>query len=225
MDAPLAQKDAQASQKEALLRAGVDLFGRYGLDGVGTRALAEAAGTRMSMITYHFGGKAAFYLACAAYIADYLATRIGPTLDAADNILAKGDGVGEAREALRAMVNGLVAVMMRDEVAPVARFVVREQMAPSEAFEVLYGGVMSTVTQRIARLLRGISNDRISPEEARLRTIAIMGQAIGFRAARATLMALTGWTEIGPRETEAVRRVVLAHLDAIIADLQEACPS
>src|SRR3546814_10523816 len=45
-----------------------DLFGRKGLDGASTRGIAKAAGTAMSSITYHYGGKEGLYLAAADYI-------------------------------------------------------------------------------------------------------------------------------------------------------------
>ena len=48
-----------------LLDVAVDHFGRFGIDGASTRAIAKDAETPMSSITYHFGGKEGLYLATA----------------------------------------------------------------------------------------------------------------------------------------------------------------
>src|SRR3546814_4837955 len=51
-----------------LLETAVREFGRKGLDGASTRGIAKAAGTAMSSITYHYGGKEALHLAAGHYI-------------------------------------------------------------------------------------------------------------------------------------------------------------
>lgn len=43
--------------RRRLVEAGLDLFGRGGLDAVSTRQLADAAGVNLNAIQYHFGGK------------------------------------------------------------------------------------------------------------------------------------------------------------------------
>ena len=40
------------------------------------RAIATAAGTTMSSITYHYGGKQGLYLAAARHIADQMGERM-----------------------------------------------------------------------------------------------------------------------------------------------------
>jgi AcrR family transcriptional regulator len=44
-----------------LIAAATPLFARKGLHGVSVRELAKACGTNISMISYHFGGKAGLY--------------------------------------------------------------------------------------------------------------------------------------------------------------------
>jgi TetR/AcrR family transcriptional regulator len=55
-------RDAGAT-REALLRAGADLFAERGYEGVRVWAIAERAGVNKAMISYHFGGKRQLYLA------------------------------------------------------------------------------------------------------------------------------------------------------------------
>jgi uncharacterized protein (TIGR02217 family) len=51
-----------ASTDSRLLDVAIDHFGRLGLEGASTRAIARDAETLMSSITYHFGGKEGLYL-------------------------------------------------------------------------------------------------------------------------------------------------------------------
>jgi len=53
-----------------LLETAIREFGAKGRDGASTRDIATAAGTAMSSITYHFGGKDGLYLAAADHLAE-----------------------------------------------------------------------------------------------------------------------------------------------------------
>src|SRR5919198_1458642 len=56
------RRDA-AGTRDALLRAGTELFAERGYDGVPVWAIAQKAGVNKAMISYHFGGKRKLYLA------------------------------------------------------------------------------------------------------------------------------------------------------------------
>src|SRR5450631_4529413 len=89
-----------------LIGVAIDLFGRDGMNAVGTRAIAEAAGAQMSAITYHFGGKEALYLACAQHITAEMRERIAPLLELARWACTESGGAAEARDAILAMLGG-----------------------------------------------------------------------------------------------------------------------
>ena len=200
-----------AATRAALLSAGLSIFGARGLDGASTRDIAAAAGAPMSAITYHFGGKEGLYLACAQHIADTIGSLMTAHRAAADL---------PAREALDAIFSQLCRAILRDETAAFSRFMMREQTEPTAAFAIIYGGVMGQVIERIASLLTDLSKNPLSPLEAKVRTLALMGQVIAFRSARATLMRATGWNQIGASEVEMIETVVRDHLDAVCDRLQ-----
>jgi TetR/AcrR family transcriptional regulator, regulator of cefoperazone and chloramphenicol sensitivity len=54
--------------RQALIGAGIELFGRRGLEGATTRELARAAGQNIAAIPYHFGSKEGLYLAVAEHL-------------------------------------------------------------------------------------------------------------------------------------------------------------
>jgi AcrR family transcriptional regulator len=127
---------------DRLLDTAIDQFGRQGIEGASTRAIATAAGTTMSSITYHYGSKQGLYLAAARHIADRMGERMSPALAAAETRGREAEGPDAALTALLTIIDRFVAVMVHPDSAAWARFIVREQMEPTEAFDVLYGGVM-----------------------------------------------------------------------------------
>lgn len=211
------QSSSTQTLPDRLLTAAIDEFGRRGVEGASTRAIAAAAGTTMSMITYHHGSKEGLYLAAAQRIASEIGERITPALAAAG--ASDGDDAQAALAGLLALVNEFVGVMVCPESEAWARFIVREQMDPTPAFDILYGGVMGRLVDHLSALVGRASGGRISGSEARLRTLAIVGQALVFRFARATVLRATGWTGIEEEEAAAIRRVVRTHTTAILADV------
>lgn len=205
---------------DRLLEIAIEQFGRKGMDGASTRAIAAAAGTAMSSITYHFGGKEGLYLAAARHIAAQVSMRLGDTLEAAQAKSDGDDSVESAIEALLMVVDRFAAMMVMPESAAWARFVVREQMEPTEAFDILFENVMGPIAMRGTGLLVRISGGRLGVVEARLKLIAIFGQTLVMRISRAALMRLTGWTEIGPDEAAEIRRTVRAHTLAILDSIR-----
>lgn len=58
--------------KEALLQAGLELFGKYGYSFVTTKQVSEYTGINSALISYHFGGKENYYVAVVSYGVDKL---------------------------------------------------------------------------------------------------------------------------------------------------------
>jgi len=204
---------------DRLLNTAVDQFGRFGLEGASTRAIAAAAGTAMSSITYHFGGKEGLYLAAARHIAACIRERLREPVSRS-SALAAADGIDAAIDALMATVDGFIGIMTASESAPWARFMVREQMAPTAAFDILYAEVMEGMARHATSLLMRIGGDRLGEQEARLKALAIFGQALVFRVARATVLRTTGWTDITAPETAAIRATVRSHTIAILESIR-----
>lgn len=66
--------------QQRLLDIAIAEFGARGLEGASTREIARAAGTAMSSITYHYGGKDGLYLAAASYIAEQIGDHMAPVI-------------------------------------------------------------------------------------------------------------------------------------------------
>jgi hypothetical protein len=76
--------------------------------------------------------------------------------------------------------------------------------------------MMGRLVDHLSALIVRIGGGRCDPAEARLRSVAIVGQALVFRVARATLLRVTGWTDVDTSGAEAIRRIIRAHTSAIL---------
>ncbi len=202
-----------------LLDVAVDHFGRLGLEGASTRAIAKDADTPMSSITYHFGGKEGLYLATASYIAESLGRLLSPAVAKAAAACQPGCTREQARQALHSIYSHAAKVLVSAETAPYARFIVREQASPTEAFNRIYDALMGPMLSRLAFLLGIIAGGTLGESEARLRAVTLMGQVLVFRVAREAALRAGGWKDIGHKELEAVQRVLADHLDAVLDGL------
>ena len=199
---------------DRLLDSAIEQFGRLGLEGASTRALAAAAGAAMSSITYHYGSKEGLYLAAARRIATQIAQRFAAALDETpepDSLDAD-----EAAEQVVALADALLAMMLSSEAAAWSRFIVREQMEPTEAFSVLWDEIMGPVSRRLVKLVERAGQGRWKAADARVRAAAMIGQVLVFRVARAAVLKLTGWPDIGPAQAGDIRRVLRSHIHAML---------
>ena len=199
--------------QQRLLEIAIREFGAKGLEGASTRGIAAAAGTAMSSITYHYGGKEGLYLAAADYIAEQMGHHLAPALALhADLDPASPEG---ARAIIKAVLSNLIDKMVDDESATWALFIVREQMNPTEAFERIYGGMMGRTLEKLADLVCVASGNR-EGYVARIATITLIGQVIALRASRASVLKLLERPSIDEAAVGALKARIFANIDAIL---------
>ncbi len=210
---------ADKSTHTRLLDVAIDHFGRYGLDGASTRAIAKNADTPMSSITYHFGGKEGLYLATAERIVERMGEKLAPVIAEAERVCRPTCTRAEAREALHFIFAHIAAALVSPDTAPLARFIVREQADPTDAFTRIYDGLMAPMLGRFCRLLTIIAGGKLEETEARLRAVTLFGQVLVFRVARETALRAAGWKSIGAGELQSIQSIVADHLDAVLERL------
>ena len=215
--------------REALIRAGLEIFGRDGFHAASTRAIAGAAGVNQALIGFHFGGKQGLYLAVFEHVADGISARMEPVLQAISARLQdrRGEPASMAARLRRYLplvyqvTDALVTMFTSEEARSWARLILREQQDPGEAFEKCFGRsigtVLSVLTEVIARTQRRNADDR----RVRLMVFTIIGQALIFRAASAAVLAHLGSSRLDSRDIAAIqaqiRRNVAAMLKAGVA--------
>lgn len=209
--------------REALMRAGLDLFGRHGFDASSIRQIAQAAGVNSAGIAYHFGGKDGLRQACAAAIVATMKERVFGA--AATMPPLEGLAPEAAVELLVAVVSRVTAFAARaPESEAIARFVVREMMEPTSAFETLYEGLVGPVHGRLCTLWAAATGLEAEAQATKLAVFAMVGQVLYFRLARPAVMRRMGWSDIGQVESEAIAAVIRANVRASIAAMGEGQP-
>jgi TetR/AcrR family transcriptional regulator, regulator of cefoperazone and chloramphenicol sensitivity len=210
-----ARSERGGDTRQRLLEAAIEVFGRQGFE-AGTRALVAHAGVNLAAIPYHFGSKQGLYLAAADHIAAQIGERVGPAVARAQGRLRDGplDREG-ARALLFDLLEAFARMLVRPESAAWARFIVREQMEPTAAFERLYEGFIGRAFATITLLIGRISGEDAASETVRLKAVALVGQVLVLRAARTTVLRQLGWSEVGEAEFAAIRGLIRRALTAI----------
>ena len=201
-----------------LLDVAIREFGQRGLDGASTRGIAAAAGTAMSSITYHYGGKEGLYAAAVQHLEADMAAQLASVMPSVP-IPAEP---AVAREEIRLLLDRLVDRFLRDEDAERSLFIMREQMCPSAAFDHFYDGAMGRMAERLVALVQTSSG--ASTTDARITALALFGQVVVWRTSRALADRVLG-IPIDEDCTAAIRRQIARNTDSILdrlsADQQE----
>jgi len=211
-----AQQDRGAETRARLIEAGLDVFGHQGFEGATTRQIARAANVNLAAILYHFGSKEALYRAVAEHIVAAVAAKIGPALAAVQVELATIDAAGARRLVTRLLETFVDTVLGTAEAERWARFIVREQLDPTAAFDVIYG-FMGTAHAMLTRLVAtALGGDPESPE-MKLRAFTILGQGLVFRIAPTLVTRRLGRDALGPAERETIKRILISQAAAILS--------
>lgn len=209
--------------RQRLLDAAIDVFGKFGFDAVSTRMISDAAEVNLQAIPYYFKNKEGLYLSVAEYISDQMRVRLGPTVKMVSEGLAalptkgvssKGN-TDAARALLLQLLEGQAKVLWAEESEPWARFIVREQANPTEAFERIYEGIMKPMLQTVDTLLAIILNTEPGSEAIRIRSLTLIGQILVFRVAHTAALRHIGWRKLGKKEHEALFAVITENVAAL----------
>jgi AcrR family transcriptional regulator len=205
--------------RDRILSTALDLFGERGFTGVSIRDIASRAKVNVAAISYHFGGKAALYRAVAQHVIDGIESRVRSRAGAL--IEAPPSDPAAALMALETLVETVVDVIVGPpEMRRVARFVIREQMQPTAAFEILFG-TMSRLHRVACRLFGAAAGLEPEAAETRLRVFLVLGQVIFLRIAEAAVLRRMAIEHYDERFLAEVKRLLRHNLRAIVAAVRE----
>jgi len=201
---------ARSRARRSLLRAAIEVFGEAGFESATTREIAKRSAQNSAAIAYYFGGKAQLYEAVIEHVVTMINERIGMLLQSAERFLEKETWPREqALSFLQQMLEASVANSKDPEIVGITHIIVREQTNPSSAFDLLYKGVLGRLQRTGTRLMAVYVTGDPDHADFRLRFHALLGQALAFRHARATILRSAGWKDIDARQEAAIRDVVL----------------
>lgn len=159
-----------AATREALLRAGAEMFAESGYEGVRVDSLARRAGVNKAMISYHFGGKRGLYRAVLRTAFDEVGTRLGEL-----------DASAPAPERLAALIRVIADVATLHRPNFPAMFLREALGGGAGHYEVLpqVAGVVRHVAQIVASGRREGSFRRVDPA---LTHLSLIGALVFFFA-------------------------------------------
>src|SRR3569623_3621005 len=165
----------------------------------------------MSSITYHYGGKEGLYLAAA----DEVAKQMGDveSIAAFDEVIARGDPA-EARQAIAAIMRNFLERLQDERSNAWALIIMREQLAPTEAFERIYARPMGHTARVLVELICVAPGGHASAA-ARIAAISLFGQVLVLKAARATCRTLLARETLRRDVLDQYAARVVANIDAI----------
>lgn len=218
---------APLSTADALVVAGIELFGARGFAATSTRELAQAAQANVAAIAYHFGSKEGLREACGRAAARRLAQdALGEAAQKLDAALAAGLTQAQAEAQMLALVRALTpALTARADLDPVVRFILREQTEMSSAFQIVHDAVIAPMHERLCLLWAAATGAAADAQTTRLSTLTFMAQIVYFRIARNVALKRLGWRRIGPKEADAIAEIVVGNLRAALAAAREAAPA
>lgn len=185
------------STKEKLINEGIKLFALHGIAGVRTRQLADNAGVNQSAIPYHMGGKLGVYSAVIQKIANDLAAasnthefdRTFAELTAQRPIQTE-----RAKTLLHMLMGGLGHALLLPEHNYYSVLILREQLEPTENYEIIYRDFIEPFHMRLSSLIQFIN--QVDEQTAIIRAHALIGQVLGFVVAKKPLLKRLNQSQI-----------------------------
>ena len=210
-------KKEDPDAKRRLIQAGLEIFGIYNLEGATTRQLAKRAGTNQAAIPYYFGGKEGLYLAVIQHLFSANFNLIQPVVvEIRDRLTTGKPSKSEALELLKKLLSTMLElVLTRGASSTWARIVLREQMQPTPAFDLIYEGAIKRVHETVSLLLGMIIGRSPTDPSVILRTHMLVGQVLIFLAGRETIrrrLDLKGYTD---KEVREIQEVLAEQLDLL----------
>ncbi len=211
------------SPREQLLEAGLDVFGEHGYNAATTRMIAKRAGMNIAAIPYYFNGKRGLYHAVVELVTETIVHRLQAPLDDIEKALTQTrPGPQEARELFERLLMGLIDLMVGSKEAQrFMRIILREQLYPSPAYDLLFSRFMEPMLTPLSQLV-GLATNSTSSRESVLRAFSLLGQVLVFRIGRETMVRSLGLDGYSPEETQEIRNIVLEQTRAALGRLNGA---
>ncbi len=205
--------------REALIQAGVELFGDYGVEGTTSRMLATASQTNIAAINYHFGSKEGLYLAVVSWIAERMEAHLRGASPSPRELLAgQPMNAQTAIKVFSGIIDHVAGLMVdSDEVRTWARIIVREQSKPTLAFDVLYRERMERTQKDLARLIGAALGIDPTSDEAKIRAHALTGQLLAFAVSRESLLRALETPRLTASHRQLIRQVLRRHVEACLS--------
>jgi len=214
-----AQSSARGDDtRRRLIDAALHIFGTYGFEGTSTRAVADKAGANLAAIPYYFGSKEGLYRAVAQSIVEDGSSEMLPVIQRIDEALSRKHLEREAGLALlHELLNTFSSMVIGSRrAAGWSRFIMREQLQPGAAFEILFEGLMHRVGQTFIKILAHLTGKPASDPRIAVLSQMVLGQALIFQNCGESVLRLLGWKEFSVDKVSLIQGVLRDNVDLIL---------
>jgi len=207
----LEEKKPEGGTQERLLEAALDIFGRDGYEAATTRAIAREAGANIAAIPYYYNGKEGLYRAVVSRIVELIREQIDEPMRRINKQTFEESDRAAAQDTLEMMLTRMIKFMVgSSQGVRVARIILREQMYPTAAYDLIFKDFMAPAMNTLACLIMIITGNT-SERTAKLRALAIVGQIMAFRVARESIVRSLDLHGYDAAELEEIRAIILEH--------------
>ncbi|AIT09389.1 hypothetical protein LO80_05020 [Candidatus Francisella endociliophora] len=203
--------------KQALILAGLKLFGEYGLEATSTRMLANEANANISSIKYHFESKEGLYHAVVEYIFSKIMSgnkevMSSIVLEINNPELSKQ----KAKEIYKKLFLNIANMLIgNEESRDWAKIIIREQASPTAAFNIMYEGHMKHILNMALKLSSVIYDCKPDSKLIAIRQQIVIGQILGFVVARESFKRMSNNENIQDLKADIMQQISIC-IDAII---------
>tara|TARA_B100001123_G_scaffold360320_1_gene416242 strand:+ start:1147 stop:1848 length:702 start_codon:yes stop_codon:yes gene_type:complete len=175
--------------RQRLLETAIWLFGEHGYASTSTRMLADAAEVNVSAIPYYFESKEGLYHAAIEYIVSEVKGALDEVFNSAEAALQKKLSAKQARTHLKAVLCRLVQLFTQSGRMQCWSVVIfKEQLRPSDGFNIIYDRLIQPHHQVIGRLLAIISDVEPDAPSIQIQAHMLIGQVVSLLSGRASLL-------------------------------------
>jgi AcrR family transcriptional regulator len=208
--------------RQRLLEAGREVFGSHNLEGATTRQIAKHAKVNQAAIAYYFGGKEGLY---AAVVEQFISKKfefVRPVVIEIQEQLKHGlPGKKKALALLKRLLLVLLeTVLTQGAHSTWARIVMREQMQPTPAFDLLYERAIRRVHETVSTLVGSILGKPATDPKVVLRAHMLVGQVLIFLSGQETIrrrLSLEGYSEA---EVALIKEALTDQLDLLQSEVR-----
>lgn len=204
----------KSSTAVALLEAGIDQFGQFGLKAT-TRNVAEKAKANIAAIPYYFRSKEGLYQACMHYIIDNILKEIGSVMIPLESSLCEFTP-DQAKAAYLDIIDAYCGFFLEDyRTHSWAQFIMREHATPTAAYQIFnqrYYQHMRRIQLKLLAICFGGSED---DPGVKIRSHALFGQVLGFLVAKEALLESLNKRQLDANDIAQIKAIVRQHTQAV----------
>lgn len=209
--------------RQQLIEAAMELFAENGIEGASTRQIANKAKQNIGAIAYYFNSKEGLYMAVANWIAEFIKHNFKDIFEETERFLASGaasDSADQCLNQIKKIIRLQCILLTKPETINLSKILLREQLSPSAAFQLIHGQSLAPLHFNLTRLVAAYIGVSEYCQKTILHTHAIIGEVLSFRVGRETMLMRVGWEKIDDPEVSIIEGVLFEHVELILRGLR-----